>query len=461
MDAVLAAFFFALLVTTIWFRVRYYRSLIHYDPTRDQAYDFSETDANIFEIQIGENTFQWPEDAGTCDTAFLEVKFRATIIGWWCDPSVEVRCGLSVVRQYFERGGGGQRYVNASALISEIQAGAKLQLSGSGLRILPGKARLICFRNSRPVKPRVLAVSPHPDDAEIAAFRLYSSCDSWVATATTGEHGGFLIKAFAGNDDLQRTTAELRVWDSITVPQLGGVGPERSINLCYNDTALTELFAHPDQPVPSDALSTVTRHTLRRTNLTPLLRPKEDAFTWKSLVEDFRRLLEEIRPEIIATPHPLLDDHPDHALTTVAICEALAALPELTGNLHLYVTHSRWSAILPVGETDGAVSLPPHFGQPTFFRSICSLPLTRTEQLRKYLAIEAMHDLRNIPGIRDESFPQAVRTILATARGIVTGLRRDPRSFQRRAVRPNELFFVVPFSEAGRLRQQWLEERQP
>ena len=79
-------------------------------------------------------------------------------------------------------------------------------------------------------------------------------------------------------------------------------------------------------------------------------------------------------------------------------------------------------------------------------------------QQRKLLAIEAQHDLRTMPSLGAPSWIGAVRNFLAETRGAITGLRRDPTSFQRKAARPNELFFVVPFGEAGVLAERFLEK---
>lgn len=44
------------------------------------------------------------------------------------------------------------------------------------------------FSNRTAAAARVLVPVPHPDDAELAAFGLYASRDSYVATVTPGNH---------------------------------------------------------------------------------------------------------------------------------------------------------------------------------------------------------------------------------------------------------------------------------
>jgi len=166
--------------------------------------------------------------------------------------------------------------------------------------------------------------------------------------------------------------------------------------------------------------------------------------------------MREIQPDVIVMPHPLLDDHPDHAFTTLAACEALATAHLDRGQLLLYVNHSPRSSLYPFGQNDGAVPPPPHFGEPVPFRTIFSEPLSTEARELKFLALEAMHDLRTLPADDPPSWTRLVRTALSALRGKISGRGRTPTSYFRRAVRPNELFFALPFSDAPLLREQFI-----
>ncbi|TDA89239.1 PIG-L family deacetylase, partial [Halomonas marinisediminis] len=92
---------------------------------------------------------------------------------------------------------------------------------------------------------RILILSPHPDDAEIAAYGLYASYpeNTYVVTVTAGDAGEFKYDEIY-QDSLTHylQKGKIRTWNSLTVPMLGGVKSENIINLGYFNEALPTMY---------------------------------------------------------------------------------------------------------------------------------------------------------------------------------------------------------------------------
>ena len=90
----------------------------------------------------------------------------------------------------------------------------------------------------------------------------------------------------------------------------------------------------------------------------------------------------------------------------------------------------------------GTVSLPPNFHENIYFSSIYSHALTLDKQKDKMFSLEAMNDLRTHTDRRFST--RATLTALKAPVSDVLGLEN---SYYRRAVRRNELFFVVQIKD--------------
>jgi len=416
-------------------------SLYWYDVRQDYAYDFAPASASWAPVDLSTAGFELPQQAVGSGTALLELQVTATPAGWWLEPCLEISVGDLQEAQCFERGAKGRRYV----LLPPTQAGGStsLRLRGHHLEWRAQEARVVWFTAPPLEGTRVLVLAPHPDDAEIASFGLYASNEAYVATMTAGNYvdglyGGLGLDTQA--QDLLR--GEVRVWDSLVVPQLGGVAPTRTVNLGYqtytlkgfHDTARESTSAAPGGPLG----------TYRQGAVEGLLGGRPATADWASVVADLIALIHSIRPDVIVTPHPALDDHTDHQYTTIALLEALAAVQDRSTTLLLYNNHHRLSEHYPYGPSTALMTLPPWFGG-TRFAAVYSHRLDEREQLRKLFALEAMHDLRAPPLRLETGAPTGV--LLQRLRQAADVVRRDPfgdYSYFRRAVRPNELFFVYP-----------------
>ena len=451
--AVLGLVLLGALAAGLWIntRVSSYQHLLHYQPDQDYRYDFSQTEARRVPVEVDEQGFIWPVLEHGWDTAFLELNLQSDLLGALYDPYIEVSHGALKFPQFFERRAKGVRYVNLSPLASaHLTAGQQVELEGLRLSWPRQQAHLVLFRNHIKKGARVLVVAPHPDDAEIAAFGLYSHGDSYIVTITAGEAGGDYYQPFPENTRRShRLKGELRVWDSMTVPYWGGLRQGRVCNLGYFDATLSQMYHHPEQEATSPFALPANMHIFRRCDWAALRQAKRPSPTWKHLVTDLADVLRGLRPDIIVTPHPLLDWHPDHRYATLALFQAIEEAKLSEGQLLLYTNHDILSEMYPFGKDVGLVSLPPWFDKGWFFSSVYSYEINQDVQTNKYFALDAMHDLRASTD-EDEGDWELLGSwwdkFIADSLGL-----GDATSYFRRAVRPNELFFVIPVSQSQRL----------
>lgn len=343
-------------------------------------------------------------------TVLLRMVVKASPLGYLLDPFVEFTDGRRRFRQYFERGLSGQRYLNLSALFAGHGQSARVRMRGSGLG-WKATAALLAFDPPRLDNAAILVLAPHPDDAEIAAFGVYAHSKAWVATITAGERGTGLLPADIPASERSYKAAELRVNDSLTVPQIGEIPPERRVNLVCPDGALQSMFREPSRAFALACESQLPREQLRARNPVPEFQQGGTGCTWDALVDDLCRLLEHSQPDIIVCPHPG-DSHPDHVFTTVALDRALSRSGGKRPLLLLYAVHHAAGPRHPFGPTDAVVGLPPGIDATWAVDAVYSLELgTRRLQEKR----------------------QALESMFAT---------RWPGLF-RRAWRPNELYYVL------------------
>lgn len=438
-SAVVVGIVFATLVAgEIWRR----QELYWYDVGRDYDYEFDARAVRTVPVQVMRDGFRMPRAATGWNSALLEIRVAARWSGWWFEPCIDVTADGDTTRQCFERGARGKRYLLLPHPLGAPAAAVRLR--GRHLGWKPQSARLLMFKAPELSHARVLVLAPHPDDAEIAAFGLYSSHDSYVATMTAGNYVdglyGQLPLDVAAQDAWR---GEIRVWDSLVVPQLGGVSPDRVVNLGYLTHSLRAYYLAGSQPSANAGTSTRLVSGYRQGALTQLLGGRAASPDWNSVVADLVALVQATRPDVIVSPHPALDIAADHQYTTIALLEALGQLQDTTTTLLLYTNHHTLSEHYPFGPSTAVVTVPPWFGG-TRFSGIFSQPLDDTAQLRKLFALESMHDLRAAPA-RVDSGPTGV--LLQRLGQALRLVQRDPvgdYTYFRRAVRPNELFFVYP-----------------
>ena len=167
---------------------------------------------------------------------------------------------------------------------------------------------MVRFENPTIGKKHVLVIAPHPDDAEIAAFAFYSAHheNAYVLTVTAGDFGPPNNYRFLEPDPQKAylLKAKLRIFNSITTPLVGGVPPQRCLNLGYFDGTLYDMFKNPQKTFTSKGAGIADRDIYTSQNLSLLTASLTHQANWHNLVKDIRTVLEEIKPDIIVTPSP-------------------------------------------------------------------------------------------------------------------------------------------------------------
>ena len=407
---------------------------LFYAPGEDYAYDF------------GEQTRQAPASLSggllkaDCvlqgnETLILELRVKSSWLGRFLDPQVELMAGEQADRQTFERGVDGVRFLNLTGLAAPLQAGA-LRLRGRHCR-LSGQPRLWITPAVELQRRRVMVIAPHADDAELAAYGLYSQADeTWVVTLTAGEiEAEHYQQMGLAKAEAARLKGRLRAWDSIAVPRWAGVAESRCVQLGYFCLQLPAMQAAPDQPAASREADLADIRVFRRFNPFPLPADDDGAPTWCNLLADLRALLEMAKPEVLVMPHPQLDPHPDHICAQAAVLEALQGLAWQPQTLLCYANHLHDNDRWPMGDSGDGVALPPQLSAAQAWAP-CSLVLDLATQRDKAMALGMMHDLQP-----PAPFKRRLRRLLQRW---LAGRRPSPygeNEFFRKAVRRHELFW--------------------
>jgi len=409
---------------------------LFYAPGEDYVYHFPEVSAVPgVSLEAGRLVAEGLQLAGD-ETLILQVTLRCGWLGRFLDPAVRLSCAEGDDLQVFERGVRGLRYLNLSGMGPALAEG-RLTLSGRYCRLI-GQPRLWLFRQADPRRQRVMVIAPHADDAEIAAYGLYSQADeAWIVTLTAGEiEAEHYQQMGLHRAEAARLKGRLRAWDSLVVPRWAGVPEAHCVQLGYFCLQLPAMREAPDQPVGSREADLLDTRPFRQLNSLKL--PGDDGVpSWNNLLADLRALLLKAQPQVIVMPHPALDPHPDHICAQQAVREALQGLewqPELflgyANHLH---DNDRW----PMGDSGAGVALPPVMDEQDLGRPCC-LSLDQRLQYDKAMALGMMHDLQPPPPVK-RRLRRLIQRCLAGRRGS----RFGKNEFFRKAVRRHELFWIL------------------
>jgi LmbE family N-acetylglucosaminyl deacetylase len=448
-------------VLLTWRRSRYIR-LLNYDPAQDCLPGFDGQRIETLPVQCNKESLTLPNIEPDVTSAFLELSVRTTLAGSYFDPALQMEVKGLKDLQFIERGAKGSRFFNITRLINRTASKKTLATSACSLSALgdetvrlKGKrltwkadtARLHLSREAISGDDCVLVISPHPDDAEIAAFGLYADNCAVIVTITAGNSSDRYRSSENPIFSLSpAAVARMRILDSINIPRLGGVKQENAINLCYPDGGLESMRLQRGITINCDSISAPELMALRSLNSSHLVREEAEC-SWDSLVSDLVHILTQINPTIIVTPHPNLDPHPDHIAATLAVAQALRINGVRNERYFLYCVHNRSSELWPFGPAGTGVSHPPSLWRDKLAPGFYSHRLSPERMSQKYAALEAMHDIRDMEVPRPGSVRIAFKAICGEIRAALDGMGRVPTSYLRRAVRPDEPFFVVPASE--------------
>lgn len=404
---------------------------LFYAPGDDYNYVFAQ-DVPALTGRIEAGRLSLDGDIGAADTLVLQVQLKASWLGRWLDPYVLI----GTDRQDFERGVNGRRYLNLSGQ-QDALVGGTLQLRGRFCRIEPA-VTLFALSNPDYAEQRLMVIAPHADDAELAAFGLYSRArDVSIVTLTQGEIEADAYQAL-GLDQAgaARLKGRLRSWDSLAVPLWGGVPQSQCLQLGYYCLQLPAMQAQPEAAFASRESGEGDIRSVRAANSIQLPGDADGVPSWRNLLADLVAALEHFKPEVVVTPHPQLDPHSDHVAGTQALLEAIELSSWKPKALLLYANHLHDNDRWPMGPAGFGIALPP---------AIDALPADglwspsqhAAQQLEKAMALAMQHDLQGALPLK-RRIRRLIQRLLVGRRWPATG----EDEFFRKAVRRHELFWV-------------------
>ncbi len=409
---------------------------LFYSPAEDYQYTFPEGCEPVAVSLAGQALrVTQPLPVTGDETLILQVRLKCTWLGRFFDPAVEVLGGDVPDLQTFERGVRGVRYLNLTGQATAVMAG-NLRLRGRHCRVQEA-SQLWVVHSGDLYQRRVMVIAPHADDAELAAYGLYSkAAESWIVTLTAGEiEAEHYQQMGLERAEAARLKGRLRAWDSIAVPRWAGVPQTQCVQLGYFCLQLPAMQAAPDQPMASREAEMADTRLFRQFNSLALPGDHDGVPTWNNLLADLRALIVLARPQVLVLPHPTLDPHPDHMCAQAAVLEALQGLEWQPETLLCYANHLHDNDRWPMGDSGAGVALPPQMeaGQDW---TPHSLVLDLNAQRDKAMALGMMHDLQPAP-----PFKRRVRRVLQRW---LAGRKASPygeNEFFRKAVRRHELFW--------------------
>ena len=406
-----------------------------YDTSKDYLYELKTTEQE--KIKINNSSINISNKYKQHDTLFLKIDLAFYPISYLLKPFIEIEGQ----KHYFEYGAQGVRYINLSHIKDQ-----NIRLKQSNLRLKNDDATLYGYTNNIDLSKKILILAPHADDAEIAAFGLYKSAKNvTIVTTTIGEHGVCnYCDIYDDKREASLKKAELRTFDALNVPLLGGVEQANSLTLGYYGGSLKWMQEHPNENAVSLVKEFGDMNPFRKVSHSHLQLPEHAEPNQASFLNDLEMALSQLKPDYIITPHPAIDSHPDHKYTTYALISAVKKTG-LPCKLLTYTNHLSLSETYPVGPMHAAVTLPPNLSE-FYFDGLYSFKLDTGLQEDKFFALEAIHDLRD--SLVSISMKKAYKQLNRMLKRALSG---KDKSYFKRAVRANELFFVVESENIDRL----------
>lgn len=407
-----------------------------YNPKKDYLYDFKDGKLVSFSKPVDLSIYSIDS------TLILSLSLKSRLSGYFFQPYIEI-VGEKSEKVYFEHGLKGKRYLDLSGFTTQ----SDVRFRFHHCKTLKTEAILYRFHNPDITDKKILVLASHPDDAEIAAYGVYSSVkESYIITVTVGE-GNCGYCGLIGNKKQQAIQkGRLRVHDALTVASLGGVSQDRCIMLGYFCKTLKWMKENPKEAAFSDSTDITDISFFRRVDHANFDCSKAPSATWDSLVEDLQIIINSIKPDYIVTPHPQIDSHSDHQYTTYALLEAMEKGNSQNIPLLTYTNHHIYNDAYPYGPMFSTSALAPKFKKSFECSGVYSHRLSTAQQYDKFYALEAMHDLRNsllVVGVK-RAFKHFIKKLRRE-------IQQRDKSYYRRSVRPNELFYVADWEGLSKL----------
>ena len=408
-----------------------------YRVSEDYIYDLKSN--FISESKLDNFILQLPDNYKKYDTIIVEITLSFKFQSYLFKPYIR----LGKTKYYFEYGASGVRYLNLSHSGTK-----KVHFDIYHTTLKNSSVKIYAYQNNIDLSnDNILILAPHADDAELAAFGLYKRAKNvTIITTTAGEHGLCNYCDLYKNDRLKSTLkkAELRAFDAISVPIHGDVSIDNSLALGYFGGTLKEMKTNPKHRVVSKVDGIANMQNFRKVSHASIRLKENTNPDYISFIEDLKEIVIQLKPDIIVTPHPSIDSHPDHKQTTLSIIEVLEEL-KYNAKLLLYTNHLELSEIYPIGTLHSSISLPPN-KKYFYFEALFSFNLDKDLQNDKFFALESIHDLRD--SLLHISLKKSLKHLNKMLKRKISG--RD-KSYYKRAIRSNELFFVVDSKNSNKL----------
>jgi len=410
---------------------------IFYNPASD--YHFTLPNATEIEFEINNHQITIHHSHLTnVNSCFIPLSIQTTFWGKFFDPYVEITQQSICSKQYFERGAHGLRYINFSKFLStEPENQHPIIIKLFACRGTQTHFKGLVFTHESFEDKSALIIAPHADDAELAAFAFYKHQKNvTITTLTAGESEAKQYLYMTKNiPDAGVLKGKLRAWDSVYIPKWAG-SHVQAINLGYACSTLKDMHQHQDRTINSKTTGECTTTPYRLFNDIRLPTANTPTNQWGNLIHDLRFILEKEKPELIVTPHPFLDTHPDHQYATRAILEACTQL-QWSPMFLCYAVHYQNTDQYPFGPEHTDIALPPHFSTQKIADAIYSVELSTTDITDKICALQMMHDLQ-----RRITWKKKIRINLQRMIGR-SSYPYGQDDFFRKAVKNQELFWVM------------------
>ena len=398
----------------------------------DQDYEYRFQECEEIALSVENGRLLAGEKLPVGETLVLEIKVRGDWRSRFFDPYVEI----NGERFDFERGVSGRRYLNISNQATALATG-EVPFNARFCRV-EEEARLSVFNNPDFTRQRLMLIAPHADDAELAAFNLYrQTAEVLIVTLTQGElEAENYIEIGLSPAEASRLKGRLRSWDSIAVPLWGGLAQGNCVQLGYFCMQLPAMQRDPAMAFASRVADETDIRRVRGWNRRILPSDQDGLPSWNNLIADLTALIDEFRPEVIVTPHPRRDPHPDHVAATQAVIETCRRSTWKPESFLLYANHLHDNDRWPMGPTGEGMTLPPSFDA-TELERFWSLPVSPEAQIDKAMALGMQHDLTPRLPFK-KRLRRRIQTLLAGRCWPKTG----ENEYFRKAVRSHELFHV-------------------
>jgi LmbE family N-acetylglucosaminyl deacetylase len=375
-------------------------------------------------------------------TLILKLKVKSTFFSKLFSPYIEVYSDSKIEKTFIEHNASGIRYID----ISSFSGFKNIKITTKYCKIISDELDIFNYENLNIKEKKVLIIAPHPDDAEISSFGLYSSAkESFIVTVTAGE-GSCKFCDFDCDKELKaKIKGNLRIFDALTTGLLGKVKYENSLVLGYFNETIKIMYENKNKLVSSKTAGISDINYFRRVNHSNIVTNSKPKSNWDSLLNDFECIINSIKPDLIVTLHPQIDSNIDHKYITLAIIEAMEKLNCEEIKLLTLTNHLTQNEFYPYGNMFSTTALAPRFKTSFIFDSIYSHKLSREQQIYKYYALESMHDLRD--STIQIGFKKAFLFAFRQLRRYLSG---KEKSYYRRSVRTNEIFYVTNYKDLKR-----------